>query len=812
MSIAEAFPMSSLARVACSHCGSVVPLGLVEDRAERHFCCDGCRTVFNLLHSSGLAGYYSLRDEARPARSTGRAYEELDDPAFLRVHATPLASGLLRTEMSLEGIHCAACLWLVERLSLACPGVVESRLDFRAARVSLTWDPTRTTLSRAARALDSLGYPSRPARDGSDREARRRDDRRHLVRLAIAGAAAGNSMLVAFALYAGMFDPMDGAHAALFRWLSMGIGLVSLLGPGMVFFRGALAAVRTRTASLDLAIALGLGVGGFWGTVNTIRGTGEIYFDSLSVLVFLLLVGRWLQARQQRGAADSVELLFSLTPSSASLVRDGGVARVPVEALVPGDVVEVLAGESIPADGVVTSGQSEIDASLLTGESRPAAVSPGSAVAAGTVNLAATLRVRTEVAGEQTRVGRLMRLVEEGARRRAPIVRLADRIAGRFVAGVVVAALATFVAWLFIEPALAPEQMAALLIVTCPCALGMATPLAMTVAIGRAARRGILVKGADALQSLSRPGTLVLDKTGTLTMGRLSLREFTGDPEALSLAAALERGSSHPIARAILEACPDGAGLPPATDVRQTLGSGIEGIVGKTRVTVGSPAFVSQDRPLAPNLSAALKRSLDATATPVAISIDGDVRALASLADSPRPGTSEAIRRLREAGWVVEVLSGDHPEIVAHIARELCLPSEAARGGASPLDKVEHVRTRRSPVVMVGDGVNDAPALAAADVGIAVHAGAEASLAAADVYLSTPGIAPIVDLVDAATRTMRTIRLGFTVSILYNAFAGSLAVVGMINPLLAAVLMPLSSFSVLAIATRAKTFGGPRWR
>lgn len=807
MAIAETIPIAPAA-VACSHCRADVPAGLIEPGEEHQFCCSGCRTVFDVLRSAGLDRYYALRGEGGAARAkvTDRGYEELDDPAFARAHARPGPDGLMRAELALEGVHCAACLWLVERLPVVCPGVVASRLEIRHARATIVWDPARTSLARAARVLDSMGYPSHPARGAGEREARRREDRRHIVRIGIAGAAAGNGMLVAFALYGGMFDAMEPAYRTLFRFLSMGFGLVSLLWPGMVFFRGAWAAIRTRTATLDIAIALGLGVGGLWGIANTFRGTGELYFDSLGVLVFLLLVGRWIQARQQRGAADSVELLFSLTPSNAVRVEEGVRRRIPIEALGPGDIVEVLAGESIPADGTVVAGESEIDASLLTGESCPALIRAGAPAAAGTVNLAAPIRVRVEATGEATRVGRLVQLVADGARRRAPIVRLADRIAGRFIAAVLAASLVTLVGWLFIDPARAPEHMAALLIVTCPCALGMATPLAMTVAIGRAARRGILIKGADALQALARPGTIVLDKTGTVTLGRLGLRGWSGDGEALRLAAALERGSSHPIARAIAGA---GAGdLPDATDVRQVLGAGIEGVVAGRRVAVGSPAFILGEREPEPELAGAIAACLERGHTPIAIAVDGEPRGIAALADPPREGTDAAIRELRRLGWAVEILSGDHPRVAAHIGRELGVEAAACRGGVTPRGKLDHVRTCRGPVVMVGDGVNDAAALAGADVGIAVHAGAEASLAAADIYLAKPGIVPIIDLLGASRRTMGTIRACFAVSIVYNAAAGGLAMAGVINPLIAAILMPLSSFSVLTLATRAGRIGG----
>ncbi|HHN77715.1 MAG TPA: heavy metal translocating P-type ATPase, partial [Phycisphaerales bacterium] len=327
--------------VRCAHCALPVPPGLVEPGAEHQFCCSGCKTVYNIIHGSDLARFYAIRDavgdpDAQPARTTESDYAEYDDPAYLDVYARPLEGGLMETSFLLEGVHCAACVWLVERLDRVVPGVVSSRLDFRRATVTLTFNPAVSPLSAVARGLDTLGYPPHPPRGMKKEQIRRAEDRRYWIRVGVAGALAGNIMLVAIALYGGMFGGIGREYEQLFRWTSAVLGLLSLAWPGSVFFRGAVAALRTRSVNLDVPIAIALGVGGVWGLVNTIRGTGEIYFDSLSALVFLLLVGRWIQHAQQRRAADAVELLFTLAPTRATLIEqsDGAERRrtVPVEA------------------------------------------------------------------------------------------------------------------------------------------------------------------------------------------------------------------------------------------------------------------------------------------------------------------------------------------------------------------------------------------------------------------------------------------------------------------------------------------------
>ena len=348
----------------CTHCGLTVPSGLIEVGAEHQFCCAGCRAVYAAIRAHGLERYYRLQQgepgKPRPARPTGRAYSELDDREFLDAHAPVVAPGLRSTELYLEGIHCSACVWLVEKLPRVLPGVVEARLDMQRACVKVVWEDEKVDLSSIARTLDSLGYTPHAGRDSVGRKLRQREDRNLLVRIAIAGAGAGNVMLLAFALYGGSFHGMQHEYSSLFRWMSMGIGLIVLLWPGSMFFRGAWAALRTRTAHLDLPIAVALGAGTIAGTVNTLLDRGEIYFDSLTNLVFLLLVGRYLQRRLERRAADSVELLFSLTPNFARL-REGSECRdVPIEALRRDQIVEVRPGESFPADGCVFEGNSSV--------------------------------------------------------------------------------------------------------------------------------------------------------------------------------------------------------------------------------------------------------------------------------------------------------------------------------------------------------------------------------------------------------------------------------------------------------------------
>ncbi len=807
------------AEVLCDHCDLPVPAGLIDPDAEHQFCCGGCESVYNVLHGAGLEGYYGIRDavakDNQPAASSNQNYEELDDPAFQSACVTNLPGGECETELLLEGVHCAACVWLIERLPRVCPGVIESRANIRTRSAVVRYAPDRVPLSRVAQALDKLGYAAHPARGAGAREARRKEDRKFLIRVGVAGAIAGNVMLLAIALYGGALSGIDEFWEHTLRYYSMGLGLLSLVWPGRVFFRGAIAALRTRTAHLDIPVALALAVGGIWGSYNTLTQSGEIYFDSLSVLVFFLLVGRWVQHRQQRGAADQVELMLTLTPTSAErLLDDGTTKRVPIEAIEVGMRVRVEAGGSIPCDGIIEEGTTQVDNALLTGESRPVACALGDEVIAGATNLGSPILVTVSAVGDSTRAAKLMALVASATADKAPIVQFADRVAARFVLAVIFLAILTLTLWTIrADLRTGIEFATALLIVTCPCALGLSTPMAMSIALGRAAKQGVLIKSAAAIEAMSNPtkmnAVMVLDKTGTLTQGKTRVVRSECDQDLLICAAAIESGSNHPLARAIIDAVAD-APIPSAKDITQTAGAGIEGLVDDRRVRVGSPAYIRASAQSDAATLSAIDRMLAEGLTPVVIADDQGRTGVIGIGDPLRDDTIDAIAALRDRGWGLHLCSGDHPEIASQLAKRVGI--EHAMGGASPERKAELIRSLRDQghrrIVMVGDGINDAAAMALADVGIAVHGGAEAALQAADVYLTAPGVMPIETLCDLGAHTMKTIRIGLVVSLCYNTVAASLAIAGLISALIAAVIMPMSSLSVVALATRPWKYRG----
>ncbi len=825
------------AATPCEHCG--LPVGNRPVGKGPYFCCSGCAAVYDALQSAGLSDtYYRLREltpeaEGRPAeaRVDDLRLSEFDTPSFLAAHTTSVDPGGDErcTELYLDGVHCAACVWLVERLPFVMDGVSEARLDLPRARLSLRWHADEVQLSEVARRLSAFGYTTHATRQAVQVE-RTASERRLLTKAGVCWALAGNVMLVAWALYSGMGLEGDADFRNAARWISLLLAIPSVLYGGSEFFKRAWASIgiawRGRSLlrlHVDTPISLGILAGFSQSAWSTVTGSGEVWFDSITVLIAALLTARWIQVRSRRFAGDATERLLSLIPSMARRrMKEGGFETVPAEELRPGDVVEVPAGEVIPVDGSVLSGRSSLNNAVLTGESRPEPVEPGLAVQAGATNIASPLQVLVSAVGDETRVGKLLAWVRDSEHRRAPVMLLADRLSGYFVAVVLALAVLAAVIWLPRAGAAGIHHVVALLVITCPCALGMATPLAMAVASGRAARAGIYIKSDEATQMLTDIDTVVLDKTGTLTEGRMTVVEWTGDRDALGLAAALESASNHPIAAAITTAWaweePD-AGPPESSALEGVIaeaGAGIQGKVQGHSVMVGKPAWL-EAAGVAVNETA--KETVDGFAasahTPVAVAVDGQLKALLAVGDRVRKETAASLQALRKHGRMLYILSGDDERVVKAVAARVGIEPHRALGGVDPEGKRSFIETLKADgrrVAMVGDGVNDAAALQAADVGISVHGGSTAGMVAADVFMTRSGFAPLEALFAGSHHVMRVVKRNLLLSLLYNATGAVAALLGLVTPFVAAIAMPISSLVVVLSSVLQRSFPQPAAR
>jgi len=809
----------------CAHCGLAVPPAFVRGGEERQFCCSGCRQVYTLVHEWGFDQYYRLAGQQRgwlePARVTGRTFADFDDEG-VQAEGTEEAGERRRTRLYLEGVHCAACVWLVEKLPAVLRGVDEVRLNIGTGVAEITWRPAHTRLSAIARALDRLGYTPHVHRASREQEARRVEDRAGLARLGVASACAMNLMFLHGALYAGEHSGMATPFETFFRWLSLAVALPVLVYSARPFFLTALAGLRARIVHIDLPIAIALAAAFAASAWNTVRGSGPLWFDSLAMLVAALLGARQLQRGAQRAALERADSLrgVAFLEFARRFEGDGPdapVVEVPLASLGAGDRVEVRSGELVPVDGLVLSGHSSLDNAVLTGEAAPVSVREGDAVNAGATNLGARLVVRVDAAGGKTRVGMLLAIVQDALSRKPALLQTTDLLARRFVQALLVLAAVTGAAWFDRGPEVALERVVALLVVACPCALGLSIPLALSVALMRAARAGIFIKNPDALERLRNADTVLLDKTGTLTEGRPTVARWQGEDVALEFARALEAGSAHAVARAFQRSFSRPMWIVRTVEnVVELPGQGISGMLDGHDVRVGNRAHVENGGFVSGDLTAAAETFVAEGLSPVFVALDGRVRGVAGIGDRLRGDARGTVEALRARGIRVRILSGDHPDLVRRVARELGLPEADALGGLTPEEKRELVARlveapgRTGCVVMAGDGVNDAAALALADVGIAVHGGTGATIVASDVVLTREGVRPLVDILDGGRRLRGVIRRNLGFSLLYNVGASALALAGFVTPLLAAVMMPCSSLVVVLSSALTPTFQAAR--
>jgi P-type Cu2+ transporter len=807
---------------ACSHCGLAT---IAKQSDELAFCCAGCRGAFQLIHSMGLEDYYSLRSlySAEPnhqsERDDGRA-EVLEDLETAGVQVHVLSADRCSVRLSVAGLHCAACTWLIERIQPSIPGLVNATVRMSDRTIELIYDPIQTRPVDIARKLGALGYSLSPwVVDDFDDQSFLLLQREHWFGIALAAFFAANAMWMGVALYAGEATGIASEHQHFLRWVGTILGLFAVVFPGRIFFATAWQAIRTRTPHVDIPVALSLFMGMVGSLVGSVNGVGHIYFDSLSSLILLLRIGRYIQFRAQYRTNLSLSKLLRWNSVTATLVdSEGKRTCIPAHRLQIGDRVEVMPGQSIPADGVLVKGLSCVDTSFLNGENTPLAVRMHDVLIAGTTNISSPIILNVTASGAESRVGQLMELVRNAASHRTPSIQAADRVSKWFVIAVLLLAVVTWAVWAIeADATVATQHTMALLTIACPCALALAAPLVLTVALGRAAQKKIWIRDGGCLERMAVPGMIWMDKTGTLTCGRLQVLAWHGDEATLQTARALERCVSHPIANAICDFADANRYCPTSIEALASVpGKGATAEVDGHRVVVGSQAWlVEQGFAIANGWLETQANALQNNRSVVFVSVDREVRGLFEIADPLRHDTVNTLQRITAMGWKVGILSGDRQEIVDHFASELTglgVPIDSALGQQSPEEKWNVVkRTMASmdgPCAMVGDGINDAAALSLADVGIAVRGGSTQSLSAARIYIASGRLSSVADLLSASRFVVRGIRRCFVASLVYNSLSLTLAMLGWIHPLIAAVLMPISGLTVLAMAMSTTTFVG----
>jgi Cu2+-exporting ATPase len=743
--------------IACFHCSSPVPeAGAHRARvlgAEREFCCAGCEAVARTIAGAGFERYYETRTAPaeRPSETTKSYSIEGNEAALI-----------------LENVRCAACLWLIEQVLRRHPGVKHASVNYATQRAHVAWDAQKTSLAAIVESIRAVGYDACPYDPRTQDELEQRARRAALWRLFVAGFGAMQVMMYAFPAYV---DDVGPQAAQVMRWASLLITLPVLVFSCAPFFSGAAQELAQRRIGLDTPIALGLGFGFAASAWATVSGAGEVYFDSISMLAFLLLGARDLEAAARRRASHALDPLLRFAPWKQ---------------LSAGQTINVAPGERIPADGVVLEGTSSADESLLTGESQPVAKQAGDELVGGSVNLEQPLVMRVTRTGADTRAAAIARLAERGAASKPRLIETAERVARQLTWVIVLTAAAAGL--YFSDPWIA----VAVLVMACPCALALAAPIVLTRASGALLARGVLLTRARALEALDRVTDVVLDKTGTLTTGRMSVTRVhplgSLNPEAcLDLARSLEASSRHPVARAF-----GGEGTVEVKGARNFPGQGIEALVGGRRVRIGSAGFCGE-----------LCAQPPSQGSSVFLADESGWLAAFELADSLRPTAGGFVADLKARSLSVHLASGDRAEAAAALARELGI--ETSAGAMGPEDKyayIERLQRDGRVVAMVGDGLNDAPVLARADVSFAMASGADAAQLKADVILMGDSLEGISRALQVARRAMRLVRQNIAWAVAYNAIALPLAAAGWIGPWEAALAMGASSLTVALNALR----------
>ncbi len=793
------------------------------DGRKKVFCCHGCNGIYRLIKSEGLEEFYQRRREWTPGPFEDKA---VDVSVFL--NGLRPVEDELETDIRIDGIRCASCVWLNERVLLRTRGVSYANVNYATHRAKIRWDPKEIDISSILSRIKSMGYTPKPFQRGTWEDEQRRQARDLLIRFGTAAFFSMQLMLFSIALYAGYFEGIDERTKSIFHLLSFALTTPVLFYSGWPILEGSFRGLKNRTFNMDVLIATGA-LSAYGYSVYAMAMGGEVYFDTAAMIVTLILLGRFIEAGARRKASEAIAGLMQLSPLEARLVealpdRTGPGElhlaprrMVPVGSLRPGDLLEVVPGEKIPVDGVVVSGVSETDEAMLTGESRPAQKAEGAQVFCGTLNLHGSFVFRVAKTGKDTVLAKIVQAVEDAQARRAPIQSVADRVVGWFVPAVLGIALMTFFGWLSygVPASRAVMNAVSVMVIACPCALGLATPLAILIGTSNGASRGILIKGGDVIEKAASIDFAVLDKTGTITEGKPVMSDSIGigvsGTEALRLALSLERRSEHSLGRAIVDA---GRGLEPyeVTGFSAVPGRGIKGMIQGKPALVGNRAFMEAEG-INSHVFAALddrqrnelREAEKAGSTVIFLCHEGNLRGVFMVSDAVRTEASEAVTMLEKAGLDVAMITGDNPSTAEAVAKKTGIGSVKAR--VSPVEKAAEIRRMKNEgrrVLMAGDGINDAPALVEATVGVAMGRATDIALESADIVVMRPDLRLVADATALSRKTFRVIRQNIFWAFFYNIVFVPLAISGILHPIMAAGAMAFSSLSVVGNSLRAR--------
>lgn len=797
--------------IRCDHCmlemeASSAVTAVIGDET-RHFCCHGCLGVYELIHSESLDAFYRQRCDWQPGRP---AFAAADPKDFRGDMVTEGSKN--RIELQLSGIRCASCVWLVEKVLGRLDGIVSARVNYATHRATVEWRSDAVTLDAILSTLSGIGYLPRPVRHGMQIEIFSAEKRDLLLRFGTAGFFSMQLMLIIAALYAGFFQGIETSYRLPFQLISWALATPVVFYSGYPFISNALRSIRNRALNMDVLVALG-SLAAYVYSIAMIFTGGEVFFDTAAMIVTFILLGRFLEAGSRLKAGSALAALADLQPREALLVgKDGGTSLAPLERIGEGALIEVLPGDRVPLDGTVTAGDADVDESMLTGESAPVMKSTGSMVYAGTCAITGRLRIKVSGNVKQTLLASIIRTVEEAQARKAPIQGMADRIAGWFVPAIILLAAGTFALWHLAgaEPVKALMNAVSVLVIACPCALGLATPLAILVGTTAVSRKGILVKGGDIFESVSRTTTVVLDKTGTITRGAPALTDpfdYGVSGSFMQCCASLEALSRHPAGRAITAGWQ--GEILPVEEFSAVTGMGVSGVINGERWLAGSRALLEKEGVRFTDECLDTAARLEASGkTTVFVACNRKLAGLFGLIDDLRDDAGRMIDALRSQGLRLMILTGDNSGVARYISGRCGITD--VRSGLDPVGKAEAIRKLKSDgetVLMAGDGINDAPALTEANTGVTFGTATGIAIESADVTIMNDDLELLGTLFAHSRKCFIVIRQNLAWAFGYNLVAVPLAVTGMLHPIISALLMATSSLVVVSNSLRLRKLG-----
>ncbi|PLX81328.1 MAG: copper-translocating P-type ATPase [Desulfuromonas sp.] len=791
----------------CIHCHlSIPPQDLIVDEIEGkqlHFCCHGCQGAYRIITGAGLGNFYQRRTWNENGVPSGTFETDFDD-SVLAEHVIHESDDSAEIPLLIEGIRCASCVWLLEKLIGREVGVADVRINYGSHRARIRFNPRQTSPANLLTQVSRLGYRPHPFTAGAAQQAAVREQRTLLIRFGTAAFLSMQLMGFSFALYGGYFHGIDSKIRMIIQYFAAAVTFPVVFYSGWPFLAGGWRSLKNRAPSMDLLISLGV-LTAFIFSLYALQSGGEVYFDTAAMIVTLILLGRLFEGAARNRSVSGIDRLLQLAPDSANLIIDGETRTVSSASLVPEDIILVRPGERIPVDGIIAGGETELDEATVTGEPMPVLRKVGEAVAAGTLNLTSSIQLSVLRVSAESFIARMARMVEEAQNRKAPIQSLADRVATIFVPAVILVATATWFCWTFLlnaTPSAALLNAVAVLVVACPCALGLATPTAVLVATGNAASRGILFRGGDILEMTGRVDTIAFDKTGTLTLGKPTVAEIIpargkDENDVLDLACRAEAGSSHPIAVSI-KARAEQAGLHPAEtgSVTTIPGSGLKMSTDCGEVLVGSRVFLTANGLDIPSTESG-------TLTEVHVSLDNDWIGTLLIHDPVREEAQQAVTDLHHLGLQTVLLTGDRRETAKEVCARLNITDFHAE--TSPADKADWINRQKQDgkmTMMVGDGINDAPALSCANVGCAMAGGTDIALETSDLVLTKPHLGRLHEAIFIARKTLQVIKQNLFWAFAYNFVTLPLAASGQLAPVWAAVAMATSSVLVVGNSLR----------